>query len=279
MTPPTPGVPYVLGDTEAEHERLIRQAAIFNPFTERLFRDAGIGPGQRVLDIGSGVGDVTMLAARLVGPTGEVVGVERDAATIAKAKSRVAEARLSNVSFTESDVGHVVSSEPFDAVVGRLILEFLPDPGEVVRSLSALVRPGGVVAFQDCYWGPLLQLTAHLPLRAKCASLIHQAFERSGANMDMEFLLYRTFQAAGLPAPRMRIEVPVGHGPEITRWVYDIFCSLRPRMQQHDLPSGSVGDLDSLLPRLEAELAGTKTLGACIGLVGAWSQKQKSTGA
>ena len=42
---------------------------------------------------------------------------------------------------------------------------------------------------------------------------------------------------------------------------------------------GSVGDLDSLLPRLEAELAGTKTLGACIGLVGAWSQKQRSTGA
>jgi len=71
-------VPYVLGDTGAEHARLVRQAAIFNPFTERLFRDAGIGPGQRVLDIGSGVGDIAMLVARLVGPTGEVVGVERE---------------------------------------------------------------------------------------------------------------------------------------------------------------------------------------------------------
>ena len=174
MTTPASGVPYVLGDTGAEHARLIRQAAIFDPFTERLFRDAGIGPGQRVLDVGSGVGDVAMLAARLVGPTGEVVGVERDAGTLAKARSRVAEAGLHNVSFLQSDVGQVASSEPFDAIVGRLILEFLPDPGAVVRSLSALVRPGGVLAFQDACWGPLLQSTAHLPLRAKCAALIHQ---------------------------------------------------------------------------------------------------------
>src|SRR5258705_7599569 len=206
---------YALGNTDAEHERLIRQAMILAPLTERFFRQVGIVPGQRVLDMGSGVGDVAMLVARLVGPAGEVVGVERDVSTMAKARRRVAEAGLHNVSFMESDVGHVVRSEPFDAVVGRLILEFLPDPGAVVRSLSTLVRPGGVVAFQDACWGPLLQLTAHLPLRAKCASLIHQTFQRSGANMDMELVLHRTFQAAGLPAPSMRIEVPVGDGPDI----------------------------------------------------------------
>jgi SAM-dependent methyltransferase len=278
MTTETQAGPYVLGETGAEHERLIRQAAIFKPYTERLFRDAGIGPGQRVLDIGSGVGDVAMLAARLVGPTGAVVGVERDAGTMAKARDRVAEAGLDNVSFMEADVGRVAASEPFDAVVGRLILEFVPDPGAVVRSLSTLVRPGGVVAFQDACWGPLLQLTAHLPLRGKCAELIHRAFRRSGANMDMELVLYRTFQEAGLPAPRMRIEVPVGDGPEIARWVYDLFCSLRPRMQEDDLSSGVLGDLASLRPRLDAELAATKTFGACIGLVGAWSRKPASAG-
>ena len=89
MKLPSADASYLLGDTSAEHQRLIRQAAIFEPFTERLFRDAGVGPGQRVLDIGSGVGDVAMLAARLTGPTGEVVGVERDATTLALAQSRV----------------------------------------------------------------------------------------------------------------------------------------------------------------------------------------------
>src|SRR5437870_10647016 len=67
---------YVLGYTNSEHERLIRQAARIAPVTERLFREAGIGPGQRVLDLGSGVGDVAMLAARIVGPSGEVVSAK-----------------------------------------------------------------------------------------------------------------------------------------------------------------------------------------------------------
>lgn len=173
MSPQTRNASYVLGDTGSEHERLIRQAAIFEPFTERLFRDAGIGSGQRVLDVGSGVGDVAMLAAKVVGSTGEVVGVERDATTLARARSRVAEAGLSNLSFAESDIGDITSDKPFDAVVGRFIIEFLPDPVAVVRSLSALIRPGGLMVFQDASWGPFLQLTARLPLRGKCASLIY----------------------------------------------------------------------------------------------------------
>lgn len=273
MTTPTPNVPYVLGDTGAEHERLIRQAAIFDPFTERLFRDAGMGPGQRVLDIGSGVGDVALLAARLVGPTGTVVGVERDAATLAKARERVAESGLDYVTFIETDVAHLAGVEPFDAVVGRLILEFLPDPGAVMRSLSALVRPGGIVAFHDAFWGPLLQLSADLPLRAKCVALIHRTFQRSGANMDMELVLHRAFQEAGLPAPSMRIEVPVGERPDIARWVHDLFCSLRPRMDQREFAAAALGDLASLRSRLDAEMARTNAFGACIGLVGAWSRK------
>jgi len=58
---------YLLGETSAEHARLIRQAYIFGPFTERLFREAGVGTGQRVLDVGSGVGDVALLAAPYAG--------------------------------------------------------------------------------------------------------------------------------------------------------------------------------------------------------------------
>jgi protein-L-isoaspartate O-methyltransferase len=78
ITASSPTSDYVLGNTDAEHERLIRQAARVAPTTERFFREAGVGSGQRVLDIGSGVGDVAMLVARLVGPSGEVVGIERD---------------------------------------------------------------------------------------------------------------------------------------------------------------------------------------------------------
>src|SRR5438067_3864384 len=93
---------YVLGYTNSEHERLIRQAARIAPYTERLFREAGIGPGQRVLDLGSGVGDVSILLARIVGQTGEVVGIERDPVSIERASARVAEVGLRNVRFIKS---------------------------------------------------------------------------------------------------------------------------------------------------------------------------------
>jgi len=116
---------YALGYTNFEHERLIRQATRIAPYTERLFREAGIGPGQRVLDLGSGVGDVSMLLARIVGPSGEVVGIERDGYSIARANARVADAGLPNISFTQADVNEIVSDQPFDAAAGRFILMFL----------------------------------------------------------------------------------------------------------------------------------------------------------
>src|SRR5215468_3616220 len=93
--------PYALGTADTERDRLIRQAQWLAPYTERFFREAGIGPAQRVLDLGSGVGDVSLLVASLVGPSGEVVGVERDPRSIARAQARVADAGLHNVSFTQ----------------------------------------------------------------------------------------------------------------------------------------------------------------------------------
>ena len=271
MPSSTPNSSYLLGDTSAEHDRLIRQSAVLEPFTERLFREAGIGPGQRVLDISSGVGDVAILAASLVGPTGAVVGVERDRTTLAAARARIAKAGLANIRFIEADIPNAPTGETFDAVVGRLILEYLPEPGAVLRSLSAWVRPGGVMAFQDASWGPLLQFSAHLPLRAKCAAFIHRAFERSGAHMDMELVLYRALQETGLPVPSMRIEVPVGDDPDIVRWVHDIALTLIPRALPEDLEL--LGNLDTLRSRLEAERGAANSFGACVGLVSAWSRK------
>jgi len=273
MTTNGPTSDYVLGNTDAEHERLIWQAARVAPITERLFREAGIGPGQRVLDIGSGVGDVAMLAARLVGPSGEVVGIERDPKSIAKARARVAEARLHNVNFTQSDVGEIPDSEPFDAAVGRFILMWLPDPVAALRSLSRLVRPGGVFAFHEASWAPLLALLAPLPLWSATASIIHETLLRTGANPEMGPDLYQKFQEAGLPAPRMRLEMPLGKERDLAQWFYDICCTLRPQVQQLHLPIESLGSLDTLVDRLLAEVAGSKSVASWFAAVTAWARK------
>src|ERR1051326_4326669 len=93
---------YVLGYSDAEQDRLIRQATLLAPITERLFREAGIGRGCRVLDIGSGLGDVAMIAARLVGESGEVLGIDRNAGFVARARERVAAVGFRNVTFVQA---------------------------------------------------------------------------------------------------------------------------------------------------------------------------------
>src|ERR1700719_698452 len=260
---------YALGNTDAEHERLIRQAKWLATPTERCFREAGIGQVRCVLDLGSGVGDVTLLLARIVGPAGEVVGVERDPRSIARAKSRVAEAGLHNVRFTQSDVSRISNDKPFDAAVGRYILMFLPDPIGVLRSLARLIRPGGVLAFQEPCWDSFLLHAARLPLWSVGASLMVETFKRSGANTGMGPALSRIFQEAGLPAPSTRMDTLFG----AEEWMPDVLRSLRPQFLQFTLPFESLGDFDTLSQRLQAEVAATDMRTPLPDLVSAWCRK------
>ena len=264
---------YQLGYTHAEQERLIRQAAIIAPITERLFREAGIGPGQRVLDLGSGMGDVAMLVAQLVGPSGEVVGIERDPNSIGRARARASAAGLNNVSFLNHDVNDIVSDQPFDAAVGRFILMFLPDPVSVLRSAVDLVRPGGVVAFQEPSWAPMLALGAGLPLWSNTRHLIHETLLRSRAHREMGPALYRVFQEAGLPAPKMHLEMPLGSDADFIRLTSDVLGSLRPLAEQHKVSLKELGEFETLADRICAEVVAANTVVSLIAVVGAWSRK------
>jgi ubiquinone/menaquinone biosynthesis C-methylase UbiE len=273
-TPTTnPSSGYALGYTNSEHDRLIRQAARIEPILERLFREAGIGPGQRVLDLGSGVGDVAMLAARLVGPSGEVVGIERDPSSIAVAKARSAEAGFRNIRFTQTDASQIVSDRLFDAAIGRFILMFLPDPASVLRSLSRLVRPGGVLAFQEPSWAPFLTRAETLPLWSGVVSSIHETFLRSGVNPEMGPDLYRIFQEIGMPAPAMHMEIPLGSDADFSRVVCEVLDNLRPLAQQHEVSLDVLGDFATLPDRVQAEIVASGTFVSWVPLVGAWVRK------
>jgi SAM-dependent methyltransferase len=94
---------YALARSRDEYERLSRQAAFLKGTTERLFRAAGLKPCMRILDVGSGAGDVVFLAAEFVGPEGEVVGVDLDGAALAVARERAQSLGLNNVTFIEDD--------------------------------------------------------------------------------------------------------------------------------------------------------------------------------
>src|SRR4051794_19995231 len=98
---------YILGRSDAETRRLIAQHQIYGPLTRRVFEAAGIGAGMRVLDVGSGAGDVALLLADLVGPRGQVVGVDTNAAILDTARLRAEASGWRNVSFHAGDVREV----------------------------------------------------------------------------------------------------------------------------------------------------------------------------
>ena len=140
---------YALGRTQQEYARLARQAALLEPMTRRTFTDAGIAPGMRVLDLGSGAGDVCMLLAEMVGPSGSVTGLDLDANVIAHARERVSAAGLRNVSFAPCEFSAYVPEKPFDAIVGRLVLLYQPDPAAALAAVAKHLKPGGAVAFMN----------------------------------------------------------------------------------------------------------------------------------
>jgi len=89
----------------------------------------------------------------------------------------------------------------------------------------------------------------------------------------MGLALYRIFQEAGLPAPTMQMEVPLGDDPDFIRWMYDVMCSLRPQIQQLNLSLEKLGDFDTLLERLQAEVAASNGVASWMAVVGGWARK------
>ena len=267
---------YALGSTDAEHEPPDPAGEISRPSD----RTASPGRGHRRRSTGSGYwlwrGRYRDVSRPLGWQSGEVVGIERDSRSITRARPRVSKAGLLNVSFMECDVSQTQSGGPFDAVVGRLILQFVPDQVAVLHCLSKVVRPGGVLVFQEVSYAPLLALSAHLPLWSASVSVARETIQRSGANPEAGVALHRSFQEAGLPPPTMRMEMLLGNTPDFALWIYDLLCGLRPKIQQHQVSLDELGDFQALPVRLQSEVSQSKTVVPYVALVGAWSHKPLS---
>ena len=134
-----PGEAYVLGHDPLELARLDRQAAIIEWPTRMLLQAAGMAAGWRVLDLGTGLGHVARIAGDIVGPTGAVIGIDPSVQALAVARQRAEAAGVRHVSFEEGDVSTWSAAQPFDAIVGRLLLFHLGDPVAAVRQQTSVV--------------------------------------------------------------------------------------------------------------------------------------------
>jgi 2-polyprenyl-3-methyl-5-hydroxy-6-metoxy-1,4-benzoquinol methylase len=264
---------YALGHTQGELKRLIEQSQTLDDLTEQVLKLAGVGPGMRVLDVGCGAGDVSFLAARIVGPDGHVVGVDRSADAIQAATRRAAEAGLNNVEFRVADLSELTLEEPVDALIGRLILMYFPDPAVVLRRLKPLVRAGGIVAFQELDVRGA-QTLPPVELFETSVQRIADTFVRTGADISAGLKLGRIFQEAGLPSPRMMMSAQVECGPDFAfpDQIVGLTRSLLPIMERTGIATAADVEVETLGARLREAMRAAGATVVSPSYFGAWSR-------
>jgi 2-polyprenyl-3-methyl-5-hydroxy-6-metoxy-1,4-benzoquinol methylase len=245
---------YILGHSYEEIRRLIDQAAILGPITERLLRSAGIEHGMRVLDLGCGAGDVSMLAGKLVGPTGSVLGIDPNEDIVAVARARAQANQLPQVTFTEASVGTFSDSRSFDLVVARYVLIYQIDPVAFLRTAARFVRPGGVLALHE----PILDLPVNsrppVALWQQTSDWLLTTFRLGAPSYDAAGRLIEHFSSAGLPQPALFSETPVGGGVDAPHyaWLAGVTRTLRRRMVETGIVSAETLAIDTLESRLRS---------------------------
>jgi len=151
---------------------------------------AALQPGETVLDLGSGAGFDAFLAARAVGPTGRVIGVDMTDEMLAKARANAARASISTVEFRKGYIEALpVEDASVDVVISNCVINLVPDKAAVYREVARVLRPGGRVVVSD------VVLNAPLPpvLATDVAALTGCV---AGAALRDEYLA--TIAAAGL---------------------------------------------------------------------------------
>jgi Methyltransferase domain len=266
---------YALGRSDQETKRLQSQAKFLEPYTLRMFEDAGIARGMRVLDLGSGAGDVALLAGRLVGPDGFVLGVDTDPVALETARARALASGHHNVSFMTVDIQQLALKEKFDAVVGRFILMYLNEPLDTLRALIECLRPGGIAAFQECDWTQAPYAVPPSPLLDQVWDWISSGFRLSGADMEVGLKLHRLFNEAGLCSPELHGDRCIGTGADWNGYehIASMLKSLLPFLDSQGILRADEVKVDSVADRLREDIVCKRGVLVYYTLVRGWARK------
>lgn len=173
------------------------------PDTAALLSEVGIRPGSKCVDIGCGGGAGTLELARIVGPTGSVIGIDRDGVKIELARESARDLQLENVEFRELPLSDWSEPNSYDLVYSRFLLQHLSAPSDALRQMWGAVRPGGALAVEDVDhdgWSSVPPSPGIDFLRIG----LKTAIGSYGGDARLGRRLFELFGEAGIPMPRRR---------------------------------------------------------------------------
>jgi SAM-dependent methyltransferase len=271
-----------MGDSDSDYEfgsaedgsaflGILRGGALASA-TRMIFAAAGIRPGMRVLDLGCGAGDVAFVAADLVGSDGHVVGVDRLPEALAQARLRAEQRGLAHVQFVEGDVHDPAPGGPFDAIVARLVLMYLPDPAAVLRRQATVLRAGGLVVPVELDIPAARSLPA-TPLVSQALAWIAEAFAKGGIQPSLGPRLWATAREAGL-RPLGMIGIQPHFGPDDPAAVDVLAGVIRtaaPLIERTGVATAEEIGVETFAQRLRDELQRNSAVFAHPTLLSAWA--------
>jgi 2-polyprenyl-3-methyl-5-hydroxy-6-metoxy-1,4-benzoquinol methylase len=268
---------YILGHAAEEEKRLQKGGQLMYSATKHLFQQAGIRPGMKVLDVGSGTGDVALLIAELVGSAGAIVGVDIYAPGLEIARSRLRSIGFENATFIAGDIRDVALDTTFDAVVGRNVLMYVADVATVLRACVSHLRPGGVIAFQDIEWsitGKVFESDYVTPLARQMRTWVAEVFRRGGTEMQIGTKLPGAFLDAGLPFPQMQIDGFASSASDRVRHEFNVrgLRDMLPKLREYGILTDEI-DCEAFVSQMEEEVIQQRSFVPLYFMVGAWACK------
>ena len=263
--------PYLLGYRQAEQERLERQALELAPESSWLFDQIGIQPGSRVIEIGCGPRGCLDLLSERVGINGKVIGVERSAEQVGRARKFVADNHLTNTEVLCIDARETGLPEAsFDLATARLVLVNVPKPELLVEEMVRLVQPGGVVALHEPD-STTQRYDPPLPAQERLLQVLNTYAEMNSIDRAIGLKIPRMLREAGVVDVHVHPFVhtyPLGHQRRML--LLEFVENARSRILEKNL-IGEI-ELNELTAALKSHLADPETLVLSSVFIQAWGR-------